>query len=203
MGNQPAERTDQGIEHHILWHCAPLASSEYATLREREDSYQLRGLVVLPREDVPCHVSYQVSLDHQWHPVAASAAFGMPTGTLRIALSLAADGQWTIDGSPAPRLLGCRDVDLGWTPATNTIPIRRLRLAVGETEQITAAWIRFPELDVFPSEQRYTRLADDRWRYQSGKYDFELRTDQRTGLVLRYGDDLWRAAATGSPGQRG
>jgi hypothetical protein len=45
-------------------------------------------------------------------------------------------------------------------------------------------------------EQRYTRLAEDRWRYQSGDYDFELRTDRQTGLVLSYGDDLWHAAAT-------
>jgi hypothetical protein len=203
MENQAAERAGHGIEHHILWHSALLASSEYATLREKQGSCEFRGLAVLPREDVPCHVSYQVSVDRQWRPVAVTAAFGMPSGTLRIALSLAADGRWTLDGSPAPQLLGCRDVDLGWTPATNTVPIRRLGLAIGETAQITAAWIRFPELDVVPSEQRYTRLAGDRWRYQSEEYDFELGTDERTGLVLRYGDDLWRAAATSSPGRGG
>src|SRR5579864_1324841 len=59
-----------------------------------------------------------------------------------------------------------------------------------------AAWIRFPELDVVASAQRYTRLADNRWRYQSGQYDFDLTTDVASGLVLAYGDDLWRAVAT-------
>jgi len=191
LEHQAAKR----IEHHVLWHCALLASSEYATLRESESGYQLRGLTVLPREDVPCHVSYEVSADRDWYPVAVIAAFEMPSRTLRMALSLAADGRWTIDGSPAPQLRGCQDLDLGWTPATNTIPIRRLGLAVGETARITAAWIRFPELDIAPNEQRYTRLANDRWRYQSGHYDFELRVDERTGLVLKYGDDLWHAAA--------
>ena len=174
MGNQPPERADTGVEHHVLWHCALLASSEHATLRESQTGYQLRGLTVLPREDVPCHVSYEVSVDREWYPVAATAA---------------------LDGSPAPQLAACRDLDLGWSPATNTIPIRRLRLAVGETARIMAAWIRFPELDIVASEQRYTRMAKDRWRYQSGNYDFELRTDERTGLVLQYGDDLWQAAA--------
>jgi hypothetical protein len=195
MGNQPSERADTGVEHHVLWHCALLASSEHATLRESQTGYQLRGLTVLPREDVPCHVSYEVSVDREWYPVAATAAFEMPFMTPPIALSLAADGRWTLDGSPAPQLAACRDLDLGWTPATNTIPIRRLRLAVGETARIMAAWIRFPELDIVASEQRYTRMAKDRWRYQSGDYDFELCTDERTGLVLQYGDDLWRAAA--------
>jgi hypothetical protein len=75
------------------------------------------------------------------------------------------------------------DLDLGSTPATNTIPIRRLALEIGETTDITVAWVRFPELDVVASEQRYTRLATDRWRYQSGDYDFGLRTDVTTGLA--------------------
>jgi uncharacterized protein len=105
---------------------------------------------------------------------------------------------WELDGLPAPDLENCEDIDLGWTPATNTIPIRRLELEVGETASITAAWVRFPELDVVANEQQYTRLADDRWRYRSGDFDFELITDPGSGLVLEYGDDLWRASATAS-----
>jgi uncharacterized protein len=66
---------------------------------------------------------------------------------------------------------------------------------VGDAETIRAAWIRFPELEVVVSRQRYTRLADDCWRYQSGQYDVALTTDVASGLVLAYGDDLWRAAA--------
>ena len=96
----------------------------------------------------------------------------------------------------APHLQGCDDVDLGWTPATNTVPIRRMALGIGESREITAAWIRFPELDVVRNVQKYARLDVDRWRYQAGEYDFELVTDAATGLVLAYGDDLWRASAT-------
>ena len=57
------------------------------------------------------------------------------------------------------------------------------------------AWIRFPELDVVTNQQHYTRMASNRWRYRSGEFDFELVTDVRSGLVLEYGDDLWRAVA--------
>lgn len=82
--NQPREQADRIVEHHVLWHCALLASSEYATLRESESAYQLRGgLAVLPREDVPCHVSYEVSADREWYLFAAIAAFEMPSRTLR------------------------------------------------------------------------------------------------------------------------
>jgi uncharacterized protein len=76
------------------------------------------------------------------------------------------------------------------------VPIRRLGLDTGGTASITAAWVRFPELDVVASEQQYRRLAIDRWQYTSGEYDYQLVVDPDTGLVLAYGDDLWRTAAT-------
>jgi hypothetical protein len=63
-----------------------------------------------------------------------------------------------VDGELVSQLDGCTDVDFGWTPATNTVPIRRLGLEVGQRASITAAWIRFPELDVVASEQWYRDL---------------------------------------------
>jgi hypothetical protein len=38
-------------------------------------------------------------------------------------------------------------------------------------------------------------LATNHWLYQAGAYEFELVVDVATGLVLEYGDDLWRASA--------
>ncbi len=167
-----------------------------AFLFEGHDGHRLQGVAALPLGDTPCHIDYDVSIDRQWRPSEARATIATPSGVREMVLrSDHADG-WELDGVPVSHLEGCGDVDLDWTPATNTVPIRRLDLEVGETRIITAAWVRFPELDVVSNAQRYTRLADDRWRYRSGDYDFELVTDPTTGLVLRYGDDLWRVAAT-------
>jgi hypothetical protein len=85
------------------------------------------------------------------------------------------------------------DVDLGFTPATNTLPIRRLRLAVGQRAEIEAAWLVWPELQVRPARQTYTRLGEDRYRYQQGDFDAELLVDEH-GLVREY-QGLWRAVA--------
>lgn len=182
-------------ETYILWHCASLASSEYASLSNHDNGHRLQGLTVMPLEDRPCHIEYAVAVDEAWLPNFVTATITTPTQIRTRHLERDANGHWRLDGDVAAYLDGCTDVDLGWTPATNTVPIRRLDLAVGDTETISAAWIRFPELDVVVSPQRYTRLADDCWRYQSGQYDFALTTDVATGLVLAYGDDLWRAVA--------
>jgi hypothetical protein len=61
---------------------------------------------------------------------------------------------------------GCTDIDL-ISASTNTIPIRRLGLAVGETAEVGAAWLRFP-VSTLSLEQRYTRLEEGLYRYESG-----------------------------------
>lgn len=188
--------TDGRVEHHVVWHSSIFASSEHASLHEYEHGYRLQGVAALPLGDTPCHIDYAVILDREWQPTEARVMTATPAGVRELALRSDHGDGWRLNGVPAPHLQACGDVDLGWTPATNTIPIRRLGVEVGETATIAAAWVRFPELDVARNIQRYTRLAKDRWRYRSGDYDFELVTDPTSGLVISYGDDLWRAAAT-------
>jgi len=185
--------TVESFVHHVLWHCPLLSSSEYASLVETEHERRLRGLALLPLEDVPCHIDYDVLCDETWIPTSCTVRVTLPMRAHSIELRRDEIGHWELNGGAAPHLEGCSDVDLGWTPATNTVPIRRLDLEVGATGSIVAAWIRFPELDVVANQQHYTRMAPDRWRYRSGEYEFELVTDATSGLVLEYGDDLWRA----------
>ncbi len=150
---------------------------------------------MLPLGDQPCHVDYDVFCDGHWMPESCIVRVSLPMQVRTLELRSDHNGYWRVNGEAAPHLTGCSDIDLGWTPATNTVPIRRLDLDVGDTANIVAAWIRFPELDVVANQQHYTRIASDRWRYRSGEYDFELVIDAPSGLVLVYGDDLWRAAA--------
>jgi uncharacterized protein len=86
-------------------------------------------------------------------------------------------------------------VDLAVTPATNTLPIRRLDLQIGHSASVTAAWIRFPELEIQPLSQRYTRLAKNTYRYESDPgFSTEIRVDD-LGLVTYYRGGWERIAA--------
>lgn len=92
------------------------------------------------------------------------------------------------------------DVDLGFTPATNTLPIRRLALAVGETRPVRSAWLRFPELRIEALEQTYTREAERVFRYRAlvdgEPFTARLETDA-FGRVLRY-EGLWEGEPVGA-----
>ena len=101
-------------------------------------------------------------------------------------------GRWgEVNGARRPELDGCIDIDLSCTPFTNSLPIRRLGLEVGATTEMLVARVDHETLGVVRERQRYTRLADRRWRYwdESG-FTAELDVDH-DGLVLDY-PDLFR-----------
>jgi hypothetical protein len=54
---------------------------------------------------------------------------------------------------------GLLDVDLGFTPASNTNAIRRLDLGIGETTETIAVWLDTADWTVKPLTQSYERLS--------------------------------------------
>lgn len=105
----------------------------------------------------------------------------------RLDLRRAADGTWYADETPRADLRDAVDIDLQLTPFTNTLPIRRLKLAVGESAEIVTAYVTAPSLQVIADPQRYTRLGHDRYLYESLDSEFsrEIVVDQ-DGFVLDY-----------------
>jgi len=84
-----------------------------------------------------------------------------------------------------PELDGAIDVDFAFTPATNTLPLRRLGLTVGEHADIDVARVAFPERSIGVARQRYERLSENTYRYSSGDVAVTL-TVSEEGLVVDY-----------------
>jgi hypothetical protein len=98
------------------------------------------------------------------------------------------NGRWgEMNGAHRPELDGCVDLDLGCSPFTNTLPIRRLPLHVGHTADIIVALVDVETLDIRPDHQRYTRLDTHRWRFEqlSTGWNQEFDVDE-FGLVVDY-----------------
>ncbi len=176
----------------VLWLSAELGSAELCEIRAGSEGALLKSTTLLSFDDTPARVDYTISMNSEWE--TREVRIELSAGRHRQAIVLDHDDRgWIVDGRQRPDLHACVDVDLGWTPATNTLPLRRIPIAAGQSIHSAAAWVRFPELDVVLSEQTYTRLARDHVRYQSSTFEAELVvTDD--GLVTDYGDGLWRAA---------
>jgi uncharacterized protein len=102
---------------------------------------------------------------------------------------------WYENGRENHAINGAIDIDLGWSPSTNTLPIRRLGLEIGQASgEFPAAWVRFPDLSLQTLPQEYVRLADRQYRYSSrgGAFTANLLVDGH-GLVVDY-QGFWQRA---------
>ena len=119
-------------------------ADEHCTLTVRDSGSSLIGTVLGSEAGVPVRIEYRVLTDGAGLTTAAHVRDqrGFEQRTLTVERS--SKGAWTVDGKAAPALKGCTDIDLGCSPSTNTLPIRRLRLASAPRTTIQAAWVLFP-----------------------------------------------------------
>jgi len=165
----------------------------------RSARWILDGTVIGSFDGEPFDVRYAVLCQQVWS--TSQVEVSAMIGTRVLGLELVRDKRrWFIDATESPEQHESFDVDLGFSPATNSLPIRRLDLDVGDSSEIRTAWVRFPEMTVEPFPQRYTRLAEHRFLYESLTSDFkaELTVDD-LGLVTDYQGIWTRGAEASSP----
>ena len=183
----------------LVWRRIDLPGAEYFELwGEDGGGWRLDGRVVLARGGRPFQASYRVVCDADWGTRAVNLLAREGDRELALELSVDAEQRWWSGGRELPTLRGCSDVDLGFTPSTNTLPIRRSGLAVGESTKVDVAWVSFPELEIQPDQQAYTRLAEGAYRYEEvdGSYEAAIEADE-LGFVTRYADRWERVAGLG------
>ncbi len=134
---------------------------------------------------------YSVDCDPLWRTLRCKAEgfAGQP-----IAFEAAnSAGLWLIDGQPEPAFDGIEDVDLGFTPATNLLAIRRLALEPGDQASVDAVWFDPEDCRFKLLPQQYARLSASSYRYRSPSHGYEaiLEVDP-FGCVTDY-PGLWIA----------
>jgi hypothetical protein len=176
----------------ILWQRLDIPGLEWCEIRRAPDGTQVDGIALVAGAGTPYRIEYAIEIDSAGR---TRRAVVRPRGTPKDGLELRADegGRWLVNGAAVPRLDGCVDVDLGFSPMTNSLPIWRLGLAPGESREIRAAWVRFPEFTMQVLGQRYERTAESTYMYRSDGFEARLRVDQ-AGIVEEYGR-YWRTVA--------
>jgi len=178
------------LEVHARWEAWENDGLEHCVMRETHEGVTLEGVVVGARG----------SLYGGYYRVATDARFFTREVLVRYAggyslhVSVDDQGRWYDYHSKREieELWGCHDVDIGITPATNMLPIKRLKLQHDRSADIIAAYVPLPdqiekEFFPIPARQRYTRLGKKRYRYEGLFRDFKADLDfDQVGLVLDY-----------------
>jgi len=146
---------------------------------------EARGQVAATLDGAPLKARYLAEADAEWR--ARRVLVELNDGA-RIEILSDGDCHWRrADGTPLPELEGCIDPDISMTPFTNTLPIRRLGLAVGGAAEIGVAYVLVPELSLRAAPQRYKRLGERLWRFESLDSGFtaDISVDE-AGFVVTY-----------------
>jgi uncharacterized protein len=167
-------------------------SLEYAVAKPLAAGLELAGTIVGIDNDAPLEVRYRIECDADWR--TRTVSIEQRLGLQQSSLSLAVDtgGRWSDQrGGLIDAVAGCLDVDLELTPITNSLPVNRLDLAIGQVEEIAVAWIRFPSLEIVRARQSYERLSERTYRYRSLGSGFTAEIDvDEAGLTVRY-EGIW------------
>lgn len=125
-------------------------------------------LVALDAEHGTFRLTYRLTWDDNWQIREARLDVVSERDTRSLTLLTDGRGQWhDADGEPLPHLDGCQDIDIWPTPFTNSFPMRRVPMLVGERKEFCMAWVFAPELSVKPQRQAYTRVADRLYLFES------------------------------------
>ncbi|PRX46600.1 hypothetical protein B0I33_107177 [Prauserella shujinwangii] len=178
----------------VMWSSLAWPGSEHVRCTH-DGRWHADGAAVHALPGGPARVGYRVVADADGRTRQVSIEVTGRGAPARLVLSGDGHGGWTdAAGGHLPALDGCLDIDISCTPLTNTLPIRRLGLAVGESADLLVAYVLVPGLELSAQRQRYTRLpgtgSAPAYRYESGDFRADLAVDGED-LVVDY-PGLWR-----------
>lgn len=93
-------------------------------------------------------------------------------GARRHLIERSPKGIWTMDGAEVPAVAGLKDVDLGITPATKTVIVRRLALAVDAKADLAVAWFDPGDATLKPLRQLWHRTGERTYHYAAPDHAF-------------------------------
>ena len=175
--------------HEISWVTWDGGDSETLNLSWDNEAWTAVGKVGRER------VEYVLRLAPTWHVRQFLLFRDLEEPDLWLAID--ADHRWgEVNGSYRRELDGCADIELACTPFTATIPIRRLRLEVGEVADLDVIDVDVETLATDRQPVRYERLGDTTYRrtaLASGAVrEFEV---DEFGLVIDDPDRFRRSRA--------
>jgi len=177
----------------ILWRRLDLPGHEVGRVVLRDNRWELSGTAIFVHERSPCRLDYFVVCDSGWWTKSAHVSGVIGDREINLSVSVDAEQRWRLNGTECPAVAGCIDIDLGFSPSTNLLPIRRLSLNVGEEAEVKAAWLPFPSLMFEVLPQVYRREGERTYRYESGGGAFvRVLEVNAVGFVTNY-PGLWQA----------
>ncbi|HEX8246616.1 MAG TPA: putative glycolipid-binding domain-containing protein [Pyrinomonadaceae bacterium] len=171
------------MNREIWWSSCEEPGLEHLNLKRGGENIVAESVILRVQDGNPFRLSYRIGIDSGWR--VREVEVGLQSGSER-QIKLRSD---VGGGNALPEFAGCFEIDISATPFTNTLPIKRLAPESGESVDISVVYFLVPEMIIKRSEQRYSRLEKDSYRFEEkGLFDgfsADLTFDE-DGLVIDY-----------------
>jgi hypothetical protein len=138
-----------------------------------------------------CGLAYEIQFSEDWLTLSAiiDGHIGRNRNSIKIDVN---EESWFKDEKEISSVEGCVDIDLGFSPSTNLLPIKRLGLEVGESKKVDAAWLKFPDMKLLKLKQIYTRKTLSQYSYDSYENDYSCLIETNNAGFVTYYPGFWR-----------
>jgi uncharacterized protein len=176
---------DESVAASFFWRRLHGPGHDACRLIRRADGWALVGAAVFADGARVCALGYQVIADAGFRTRRATLQGSVGRRSVAHAIRASRRSGWQLDGRAVEGVSDCVDLDLGFTPSTNLLAIRRLALRVGEAAEAPAAYLAFPALRIERLEQRYLRVSGDAYDYEAPAFGYRgrLRVSPQGGVV--------------------
>lgn len=177
--------------HSVLWTRLDRPGHDACRFVQTGDEWRVEGAAVFEHDGKAAHLTYRLSCSPQWQSLEARVQGWIGADNIDLRIEGRRNGDWSVNGTVNDALHGLNDIDLGFTPATNTNAIRRLDLTQGDGAASVAVWLDTDDWAVKPLPQSYRRISQNRYDYGSPLHDYRavLKLDD-FGAVAEY-PGLW------------
>lgn len=174
-----------------MWRSLDGNKFEHVLVKSNEEGFLADGLMVHIDADTSFRLRYHIQCDSAWQ-VRQVKLQRLDESDQQLILNSDGIGNWVNkDGARIEALDGSRDIDIYFSPFTNTLAIRRLALQEGKSAQTQVVFISVPELSFSIARQQYTFIKDSG---ENGLYEYESLTSgfktrlpvDRDALLLEY-----------------
>jgi uncharacterized protein len=175
-----------------FWRRLDQPGHDAAWLERSGEGWLLHGVAVFREGDLPAWLTYEVACDRTWATVRGEIRGRV--GDKRVVHVIdRSSGVWTVNGTTVAGLDDLVDLDLGFTPATNLLQLRRLGLSAGETADFSVAWCDGISGRLQRLPQHYERRDEQTYWYESPMSDYAATlVIGPDGFAVDY-PDLWVA----------
>ncbi len=183
------------LARNVVWRRIDVQGLDACSFMQSADGYRISGTAIYLGGNETAKLEYQVSCDLDWSSQSAWVSGWIGPAAKEFSLSRVAAGRWIRDRDEISGVTGLLDIDLGFTPATNTNAIRRLGLAVGEEVETTAVWLDTDDWCFKPLTQVYRRLSETEYAYSSPSHNYAANLVTDSFGIVRLYPQLWEAVS--------